>query len=262
MFLLLLGNYILSPDFVTQYRKLDLNEANVLWDLIHNPQNATVEDVKKVVFDPRAYCTPRKRYFIQCGPLANNKISQFQQEQTRGATSPAVVVDVAADDKHEENDGDGADREEEDVVTAEIDLTGDSTALLSEASTCSTTRLSLASRLVQKCRDANKNGKTTLHRKPNYPIEDLVPLPSSGPSYSEDCPPTLDDMLKIVREVRSINLNYSTTTPTLAPRLPPVDPDQEQVLQDSRDDDTPASSSSSPSSNRVVSNYTRFCSNL
>jgi len=49
------GEYILSPDFVSQYRKLSLEETQSLWTIVHDPEAASVTMVMKLVFDPRSY---------------------------------------------------------------------------------------------------------------------------------------------------------------------------------------------------------------
>ena len=60
------GNYILTPDFISCYRKFDHSEAEVLWDMIHHPLNATVDGLIKIIFDGRSYEKQRKkRYYLQ-----------------------------------------------------------------------------------------------------------------------------------------------------------------------------------------------------
>ena len=49
------GKYIFAPDFVGYNKKLDLGETEVLWDIVHFPQSATIDTILKIVFDPRAY---------------------------------------------------------------------------------------------------------------------------------------------------------------------------------------------------------------
>jgi len=49
------GEYILSPDFVSQYKKLSLEETQSLWKIVHDPEGTTVSMVMKLVFDPRSY---------------------------------------------------------------------------------------------------------------------------------------------------------------------------------------------------------------
>ncbi len=49
------GSYILSPDFISTYKKIDLSEALVLWDMVHNPLHITIGDVMQLLFDSRSY---------------------------------------------------------------------------------------------------------------------------------------------------------------------------------------------------------------
>ena len=55
------GNYILSPDFISSYRKIDLHEAEILWGMINKPKDTTVEGVRALLFDPRSY-SPKASY--------------------------------------------------------------------------------------------------------------------------------------------------------------------------------------------------------
>ena len=47
--------YCLTPDFISCYRKIDLNEANIMWNILHEPDTADVQMVRALVFDPRSY---------------------------------------------------------------------------------------------------------------------------------------------------------------------------------------------------------------
>jgi hypothetical protein len=49
------GKYIFAPDFVGYNKKLDLGETEVLWDIVHFPESATIDTILKIVFDPGAY---------------------------------------------------------------------------------------------------------------------------------------------------------------------------------------------------------------
>jgi hypothetical protein len=49
------GNYILTPDFITTNRKIDLSEAETLWKMVFNPKEVNVTDVMKLLFDSRSY---------------------------------------------------------------------------------------------------------------------------------------------------------------------------------------------------------------
>ena len=49
------GKYIFAPDFVGYNKKLDLGETEVLWDIVHFPESATIDTILKIVFDPRTH---------------------------------------------------------------------------------------------------------------------------------------------------------------------------------------------------------------
>lgn len=45
--------YILSPDFIATYKKINLDEAACLWKIVHDCEKTTVADIRKLLFDPR-----------------------------------------------------------------------------------------------------------------------------------------------------------------------------------------------------------------
>ena len=49
------GSYILSPDFISTYKKIDLSEAKVLWEMVHKPHDVCLADIMQLLFDPRSY---------------------------------------------------------------------------------------------------------------------------------------------------------------------------------------------------------------
>jgi len=49
------GTYILSPDFVSNFKKIDLNEATVLWHMTFKPAETILEDVMTLLFNPLSY---------------------------------------------------------------------------------------------------------------------------------------------------------------------------------------------------------------
>ena len=49
------GSYILSPDFISTFKKIALNEAAILWGMTHNPQNVILDDVMTLLFNPLSY---------------------------------------------------------------------------------------------------------------------------------------------------------------------------------------------------------------
>lgn len=49
------GSYILSPDFVSTFKKIDLNEANILWHMTFKPAETILNDVMTLLFNPLSY---------------------------------------------------------------------------------------------------------------------------------------------------------------------------------------------------------------
>lgn len=47
--------YILSPDFISVFKKIDLSEARVLWNMVFNPDDVTLDDVMTLLFNPLSY---------------------------------------------------------------------------------------------------------------------------------------------------------------------------------------------------------------
>lgn len=47
--------YIFAPDFVAYNKKVDFEETEVLWHLVHFPGDATINMIMKLVFDSRSY---------------------------------------------------------------------------------------------------------------------------------------------------------------------------------------------------------------
>ena len=48
-------SYILSPDFISVFKKIDLSEARVLWNMVYNPDEVTMNDVMALLFNPLSY---------------------------------------------------------------------------------------------------------------------------------------------------------------------------------------------------------------
>ena len=46
------GEYILSPDFVSQFRKVGLEETQSFWTIVHDPEATTAAMIMKLAFDP------------------------------------------------------------------------------------------------------------------------------------------------------------------------------------------------------------------
>lgn len=49
------GAYILSPDFISTYKKLSLEEASILWKMTFLPDATTLRDVLSILFNPLSY---------------------------------------------------------------------------------------------------------------------------------------------------------------------------------------------------------------
>jgi hypothetical protein len=49
------GSYILSPDFVSTFKKMALNEASILWGMTFSPAKTTLADVMTLLFNPLSY---------------------------------------------------------------------------------------------------------------------------------------------------------------------------------------------------------------
>lgn len=183
-------NYILTPDFIAQYRKMDFNEATTLWRMIHEPTQTTIEDVRAIVFDPRTYDNRRvsschQRY---CDTDPN---FLFLQTSNRYYMSGAFQP---TNDNVEDTFPDGAE-DGDSVVTSAVDR-----------------RPCLATRLVSHMRQANVSAALSSTKERLYPSsqQDIIPLPDSPPSLchvqgdavSHICPPTVDEMMNFVRGVR------------------------------------------------------------
>ena len=49
------GSYILCPDFVSSFKKIDLNETGILWNMTFRPADTTLRDVLTLIFNPLSY---------------------------------------------------------------------------------------------------------------------------------------------------------------------------------------------------------------
>ena len=49
------GTYILSPDFVSNFKKIALNEALILWKMTFVPMDVKLHDVMALLFNPLSY---------------------------------------------------------------------------------------------------------------------------------------------------------------------------------------------------------------
>ena len=49
------GGYILSPDFISIYKKISLSEAQILWKMTFTPVDTKLCDVLTILFNPLSY---------------------------------------------------------------------------------------------------------------------------------------------------------------------------------------------------------------
>ena len=49
------GAYILSPDFISNFKKINLKEAGILWNMTHKPGETVIDDVLTLIFHPLSY---------------------------------------------------------------------------------------------------------------------------------------------------------------------------------------------------------------
>ena len=64
LYMIQCSEYIFSPDFVSVYKKMHLEEAAALWSMIFFPTNTTMEMVKCLIFDSRSWAPDeRKRFY-------------------------------------------------------------------------------------------------------------------------------------------------------------------------------------------------------
>jgi hypothetical protein len=47
--------YIFSPDFISTFKKIDQNEAQILWHMTFNPTEVRIKDVLTLIFNPLSY---------------------------------------------------------------------------------------------------------------------------------------------------------------------------------------------------------------
>ena len=50
LYMLQSDGYMLSPEFVSAYKKIDHEEAELYWNILNNPKNVTIEEVMALVF--------------------------------------------------------------------------------------------------------------------------------------------------------------------------------------------------------------------
>jgi hypothetical protein len=178
------GEYILSPDFVSTYKKIDLHELEALWDMVHSPSKATISMIMKLVFDQRSYgkkfgC----RYFV----------ASIHSSVHDDPDPPAQLRD------DEEVQEEHSSSSEETSSDSSKDVNGQR-------------KKSKIERMIDLCRSRPRT-----QRDPQYPDTDFVELPEDDPmlftldrkgedydhtDMSFDCPDNIEDMLVVVRNLR------------------------------------------------------------
>lgn len=164
LYMLQSGEYIFTPEFITFYKKLDLEETTVMWDMIHNPSKATIDMILKLIFNARSY-SPRSldkcRYFL----IATSNLS-----------SSMCSSDYTAQTKHNGSQQQGQSK---------------ANSIIETIRTANVVNLSIQQDLVS----------------------DFVQLPSDDDSTNDSsvesnieslsCPGHIDDMMTIVRKLRT-----------------------------------------------------------
>ncbi len=98
LYMLQSKQYVLTPDFISCYRKICFNEANTLWQMLHEPENSTIEQVRAIVFDPRTYDNYRVSFlnlFCELFFLIDNcqtDLYMFQYRQSNAILFPAWQI--------------------------------------------------------------------------------------------------------------------------------------------------------------------------
>ena len=55
MYMLQCGEYVLSPEFVSTFKKLNYSEAQTYWALLHKPQETSINDIFLLIFSGGGY---------------------------------------------------------------------------------------------------------------------------------------------------------------------------------------------------------------
>lgn len=63
LYMIQCAEYVLSPDFISTFKKIDFNESEIVWNLAHNPSEATLDMIYAVIFNS-ASINRRQRYYV------------------------------------------------------------------------------------------------------------------------------------------------------------------------------------------------------
>ena len=77
------AEYILSPEFVSSFKKVDFNEACIMWRLIHHPTSATISDIMKLVFSSTSM-NVKSRYYVNMpsSTAQNTPVAQIPRDSS------------------------------------------------------------------------------------------------------------------------------------------------------------------------------------
>ena len=93
------SEYVLCPDFITTYRKVDLSEANSLWSIIHQPSKTTIDIILQIVFHGRSY-GPKvvPRYYL-AGAVDDNSSAYYDRIDKSGLNMASNLVNHMRENK-------------------------------------------------------------------------------------------------------------------------------------------------------------------
>jgi hypothetical protein len=168
--------YVVSADFVSNYKKLDYEESTILWDIIHKPSTTTIDMIIRLLFNQSSIDKNKfKRYHL------NNNTSSFDNICSSNPTNTRTTNHTLV------------------------------------------TPINLANTLINTCR---QNPTTTSTSNTIYHEEDYISLSNYNfydnnnrvqvidaygnmQSSTHICPPTIDEMMNIIRQVKNNQLNIN-----------------------------------------------------
>lgn len=250
MYMIQSGNYILTPDFISQYRKFDLEDASALWEMTHNPPGTDIEEVRRIIFDGRSYERGRKRRYYVAG-LAATVVGIPRDFEENFSSSFASFNTPEAMNNNIETPDSGS-------IIGEEEVAEDTKSCSYEIYRKRDDDICLASRLVHHMRDNNVQNKNRKGATMNDD-EDVIPItPEPGkPAFKSPtgmyvCPPTLMEMMNIVHAIRSqVTFGLTKVAEESAPLLTAAG----SSLKSSS---VPIVSPPEPSA-KLSSNYRMFC---
>lgn len=88
------GEYVLSADFVSTFKKVDFVEADILWRLIHEPASATIDDIIRLIFNSGSSPCASKRYYVHAAMSTNTPLESAQDPDQRGRSAYDKIREV------------------------------------------------------------------------------------------------------------------------------------------------------------------------